>query len=786
MEQQNKKIQLPLTEYKYSTINKYIYSLNTDDKSKFLYLVSEFIDKCDFYYVFKVIEKVLNNDKVIDVLKSYEEDGKLNISNVPTNYKTNTFTLIVSMYCDFNNVELIDDSFKSVFDDYESSVFSDMLSHPILSASEENDLFLKYKNGDEKAREKIINSNYKLVKTIASKYVSRYISYDDLFQEGVIGLMKAVSNFDVSRNFKFSTYAIWWIRQVITRYVQNNKSTIRKPAYISEKLSKFKKAEKKLFNTYGRKPTVSELSCELGVSQDEVLEMMEMRDSDSIISLNTIIDDENNKEVGDFIKDEYILEDEVIKNLSESEIKNIIDKIDLKKREKEIIFLRLGLYDGCNYTLEQVGNKYDITRERVRQIEEKTLKRINNYLKAHKILDFNEKKELDELHIIEFEECEDINKFDPSRFNPKFPDGTSMGKWFFDNQNQLINSKEEKYKNIQEQYEKYKLEKRREKEQKQKEARERFFSERSSFGTVKYISISGEPQVVKSNVNENNESFYDMFDATPKQVDYVLDKYISKYKRKLILKKWNQNLNSSIKEKDSLTATENNIYLLTIEEIKNLLNKSKISDRSYEEEKGMKRGKKLNPIYELLSDYSKEQVDDAIGKLDEKDKDLLFQRYGNDLENPVTQGVFGRKEANRFYGHVLPKIKKLLNHDKTSEPNKNENKTSSKMIEVKQECDDNEVYLKIYELFNMPYFVYALSKIDPRDYKALFLKINYPDKSLDEIAGFTGIDKEKLIISLQKAANELKKTIDDLINEAFGISDSDELESVKEMRKNNK
>lgn len=204
------------------------------------------------------------------------------------------------------------------------------------------------------------------------------------------------------------------------------------------------------------------------------------------------------------------------------------------------------------------------------------------------------------------------------------------------------------------------------------------------------------------------------------------------------------------------------------------------------------KGKKLQSIYEYFGDYSKVQVDEMLGRLNEEEMNLIHLRYGDDLENPLTSKSFGKEETTKFYGVLVPKMKRLLNNKegkkKTSKAKQTVISANNTNIIPKNKAhekhDDNEAYLKIYELFNMPYFIHALSKIDPRDYRVLFLRLNYPDKSIEEIANFTGISKEKLITSFSNAAEELKDAVDNLINEAFGISDS-EIKNYNVIKKDN-
>lgn len=811
-------------------MNEYINSLNVKNKYKFLYEVSEYIDSFEFGDVFMIIKKLFSNNKLYGVLTECVKDDTINITNVIEDYKTGTFVAIFDIYCDLNGIKFIMDDYNfkdiNLDDNINDSVrlyLNEISQYPLLSSEEEKKLFIKLKNGDTSIKDKIINSNLRLVISIAKKYANRGIPFLDLIQEGNIGLMKAVDKFDVSKGYKFSTYATWWIMQAITRSIVNDSRTIRIPVHIYEKNNNFLKVRSRLSNELGREPNVEELAIELDMSVDEINKLI--TNIPNVKSLNSLVGDEKDAELIDFIPDEENnLIEIVFKDLFLPDILSLMNEAGLKKREKDILCLRLGIYDGNPLTLEAISKNYGVTRERIRQIESVALRRLNNIMKKHDYYnetdsDKKKKRVIDSSYLSIFEKCEDFNKFDSSRMYPRFPDNTQMSTWFSSNMIILLNSKNERYKLIQKQYQEYKDKKRKEKELQRKEKRDAFFSKPNEFGIGKEILISSKPSrenntFILNNENNSKDSleqttkqdvkneFYAMFDGTIEEVDYILENCISEKQRNLIIRKWGGDLKKPVKKRNILSNSENNLYYVGIKRIKFLLEKkhSKTKpdikdDNSKEQLDKMAKKrttKKLQTIYEYFKDYSKEEIDDMIGKLNEQDKRLLELRYGGNLENPVTSEAFGKKETTRFYGSLIPKMRRLLsnpNEEKNivdEKPRKEDVKTPVIMKETKKQVkyDDNEAYLKLYELFNMPYFIHALSKIDPRDYKVLFLRLNYPDKSLEEIANFTGISKEILINIFSHGAEELRLAIDNLINEAFGISDSEEKTNIIKKKDN--
>ena len=332
------------------------------------------------------------NEEKMDLILEYLENNNIDVLQDDNVDDTTDLLLDTDdevILSEEDEVEIIDDAdvLEGVStEDPVRMYLKEIGNVPLLSTEEEVALAQRVEAGDESAKKQLIEANLRLVVSIAKKYVGRGMPFLDLIQEGNMGLMKAVDKFDYSKGFKFSTYATWWIRQAITRGIADTGRTIRVPVHMVETINKTLRMTRTLLQELGREPTPEEVAERLGVPVARVREVLKI--SRDPVSLDTPIGEEDDSHLGDFIEDDSALSpaDSAAFSMLREELSTALES--LTDRERQVVQLRFGLIDGRARTLEEVGKEFNVTRERIRQIEAKALRKLRHPSRSKRLRDF--------------------------------------------------------------------------------------------------------------------------------------------------------------------------------------------------------------------------------------------------------------------------------------------------------------------------------------------------------------------------------------------------------------
>lgn len=327
----------------------------------------------------------ISTNALCDVLEKYN----INAEQMDFIYKSIGEAGIQIVDEDERERQLFDQALAEIgLDDPVKMYLKDIGRVPLLSADDEIELARLMQEGDPAARKRLSEANLRLVVSIAKRYVGRGMLFLDLIQEGNLGLMKAVEKFDYQKGFKFSTYATWWIRQSITRAIADQARTIRIPVHMVETINKLTRVQRLLLQEFGREPTSAEIAEKMGVTEERVCEIQKI--AQDPVSLETPIGEEEDSHLGDFIEDEKTVtpSDSVSFRMLKEQLLRVLDT--LTPREEKVLRLRYGLDDGKPRTLEEVGKEFNVTRERIRQIEAKALRKLRHPSRSKKLKDFIE------------------------------------------------------------------------------------------------------------------------------------------------------------------------------------------------------------------------------------------------------------------------------------------------------------------------------------------------------------------------------------------------------------
>ena len=394
-----------------------------DDKKKLEQIIKQFetkykgtkfIDQQEFYEATSFLD--VSDEQYIKIFEKFkkagfevgsEDEEDLDDEDIPDNFSEED---LENQEDDFDDADFDEESSgeareldMATFDNYENTdvkvndsvklYLKSIGRVPLLKQEEEIDLAIKIQNGDMRAKNKLIEANLRLVVSIAKHYIGRGMQLLDLIEEGNLGLMKAVDKFDYTRGYKFSTYATWWIRQAITRAIADQARTIRIPVHMVETINKITKVQRQLVQEYGREPTCEEISANMDNSAytpERIREILSM--SMEPVSLESPIGEEDDSHLGDFVEDKDSISptDYTTKSMLRDALYNVMN--DLTDREERVLRLRYGLDDNKPRTLEEVGKEFGVTRERIRQIEAKAIRKLRHPNRQKKLDDFWSKK----------------------------------------------------------------------------------------------------------------------------------------------------------------------------------------------------------------------------------------------------------------------------------------------------------------------------------------------------------------------------------------------------------
>ena len=735
--------------------------------------LENFLELCDFILSADIIEKLINENKlIIKLLNAIFEMDKEEIVN--GKFDESYSELIVSfieIYCKKNNinikeVELKYEDFGAFASQDSTSIYlKEIQNYGRYSKEEELEIITRIKNGDIKSRNEFLEHNLRLVVSVAKKYQGRSIPLIDLIQEGNIGLMKALDEFDINKGCKFSTYATNWITAFITRYIADKSRNIRLPVNFYYEISNFRKIKNRLERELDREPTILELTRKTGKGKDTILRYFAYLNDTK--SLDDKVGEKENTDFSYFIpsKDESLEKSAIKKDLS-TRMSELLEKCNLNEKEIDVLSSRYGLNGGDVLTLEELGSKYNVTRERIRQIEARALKKIRNSIHIKEFADFTDSpvKAIDNL----------MKMRKAYAFNP-----TSFKKVVIAEEED--NNDKDKDKNIYNIY-----------------ADKGFFKEEVD-EAIKSL-LEEEIDLLKSRYGEN----LDKCPTTRMDRNEFTEKFTHGLFPKILL------IMKSNREKNMIKEPKN------------------------ERKKYMKVPRNIYAIFREQG-YSEEELTKAINSLSFDEVEMLKSIYGDDFTEIPTV-TLNKEEKTRLYSVIFAKIrrkiKKARNSKSVIEDVENKNKGVNDNIEVTNVKDKMEVvnhndekvedtknvtisnqtdvqeevpvivpskevevsttkivnseYDKFLELLKTPTFSDMLSILTPKDAVIIMLKLGYIDNkyfSTDRIAEFLEIEPSEVSETTKKVILLLKERINDYIDLAISEVSKGDIVALKKEQK---
>ena len=760
------KITIKEPENSIKIINNYINTTLSTNKERLKELkkISSFLKKYDFIPTPDMyIELTKSNDILNKILKDIVEENLTLITKgeIESLGLDEISAIFIDVYCTLNNIKIDYQDELSENNEYysEDSVKSYLKSIPskILSIEEEQELGIKISQGDQQAKNTLIEHNLRLVVSIARKYQNKWTDILDLIQEGNLGLIKAVNKYDFQRGLKFSTYATWWIRQAITRAIADKGRTIRIPVHIIDMINKINLTKRKLTIELNRDPTEEELAKKMHISLDKLRSIIQYQQD--TISLSEIVGDKDDTELEKFIpSNDDTPEDISSKSEITEELKKILKICTKNNRELDVMLLRYG-FTGKVYTLEQIGKKYGVTRERIRQIENKVLRRIKGPKYQKLLLGLQQKEETIPNHSKSKEQSEVIHISIENKALSSIPQSKPIEipiSGLFE-----IFTKEG-------------------------------YTKDEIISTIQYLGQEDKKIIELTNgINLDNPTISENIKLQDKK-DYI---WITIPRIRTILTSiyGSRNIND-INVQQTVNINPNSIVQTNQYDDKKDKEKN-IMTEDIDKKNTSTRSKMT--IFQNLGryGYTKEEILDIINGLSEEEKKLIYLINGSNLEQPKKSDLASRKDVTKYYTNLIPKIKRKLHNkygikvDKKSveTDNKidNDNSNTSVVLEeqrkkISKDINTKEEYIKILEFLKQPTFKELIANLDPKTAIIVSLRLGYIDNkcfSSQSIAKFLDIDESEVIETTIEILKLYKKNIIEIIDKALTYEQS--LEQTK-------